>query len=205
MAKTPRIHVEPLTADRWSDLETLFGHNGAYAGCWCMHWRMDRASFKALKGDGTRQALHAMTESGHVTGVLAYRDGDAIGWCSIGPRHEYAALESSRILKQIDDAPVWSIVCFFVKKLARQTGVMRALVDGAVAHARANGATIIEAYPLDLSSPPLVGQTLHGYAGYMGFVSVFERAGFAVVARASETQVIMRRTLPPFKRARSGV
>jgi hypothetical protein len=28
--------VYPVTADRWPDLEALFGPKGRYAGCWCM-------------------------------------------------------------------------------------------------------------------------------------------------------------------------
>jgi len=38
-----QIVVTPATAERWPDLEALFGSSGASAGCWYMFWRLDRA------------------------------------------------------------------------------------------------------------------------------------------------------------------
>lgn len=189
------IQVLPATAERWHDLEQIFGDKGAYAGCWCMFWRLPRQDFKALKGDGTKSVLQQMVNRNTVPGVLAYRDGQVAGWCSIGPREEYAALENSRILKRIDEQPVWSIVCFFVGKAFRRQGMMEALVNGAVAYAVEQGARIVESYPLDLDTPQLSGQKLGSYAGYMGMASAFREAGFVEVGRASETQLIMRYTV----------
>jgi hypothetical protein len=117
LQESAKVEVYPATAERWKDLESLFGAKGAYAGCWCMFWRLDRADFKKMKGEGTKAVLKGMTTNNDVAGLLAYRDGQAIGWCSIGPRTEYAALENSRILKRIDDEPVWSIVCFLLPNL----------------------------------------------------------------------------------------
>lgn len=190
------IEVVPATAERWPDLEDLFGKNGANAGCWCMWWRMERADFKRLKGDGTRAALHDMVITDDVPGVMAYLDGTAVGWCAVGPREDFKALENSRILKRVDAQPVWSIVCFFVLKSARRMGITRGLLEGAVAYAAAQGARIIEGYPIDLQHPQLSGQTFTGYSGYMGIASVFRSLGFVEVGRASETQLIMRYTHP---------
>lgn len=186
------INVHPATAERWPDLETLFGPNGAYAGCWCMNWRMERALFKRLKGDGTKASLEALTRGGDEPGLLAYIKNQPVGWCAIGPRESYAALENSRILKRVDDAPVWSIVCFYVSRPARRQGVMKALLGGAVRYAKRHGAQLVEAYPIDMQSSKLAGQTLNGYGGYMGVASIFREAGFAEVGRASETQLILR-------------
>lgn len=191
------IVVLPATAERWHDLETLFGPKGAYSNCWCMFWRMRRTDFSKLSGEGRRNALKEATLSNKAPGVLAYADGNPVGWSSIGPRENYIALENSRILKRIDDTPVWSIVCFFVARSHRRMGVMPALLHGAVAYARDQGAQTIEAYPIDLQSPTLAGQRLNGCGGYMGIASVFRQLGFVEVGRASETQLIMRHTIAP--------
>lgn len=150
MAKTSttqenfEVEVYPATAERWEDLEALFGPKGAYSGCWCMFWRLSRADFNKLGGEGRKAVLHELTSRNEVAGVLAYIDGKPIGWCSIGPREDYAALEKSRILKRVDDAPVWSVVCFFVAKGFRKRGIMSALLRGAVRYAEENGAQVIE-------------------------------------------------------------
>lgn len=189
------IDIRPATAERWNDLETVFGERGAYAGCWCMFWRLERAHFKREKGEGTKAELHHLVHTGPPPGLLAYVDGTAAGWCSLGPREGFKALENSRILKRVDSATVWSIACFFVAKPFRGQGLMEALLRGAVDYAAEQGAMIIEGYPLDLDTPQLTGQKLTSYAGYMGIASAYRAVGFVEVGRASETQLIMRYTV----------
>jgi GNAT superfamily N-acetyltransferase len=191
------IEIRPATPGRWPDLETLFGPKGAYAGCWCMFWRMERSQFKLQKGEGTKAELHHHVQTGPPPGLLAYVDGTAAGWCSLGPREGFKALENSRILKRVDNAPVWSIACFFVAKAYRGQGIMENLLRGAVTYAAANSATALEGYPLDLDHPQLAGQKLTSYAGYMGVASAYRAVGFTEVGRASETQLIMRYQIPP--------
>ncbi len=186
------LDVYPATAERWPDLEALFGHNGAFAGCWCMFWRLNRSEFKTLQSEGRKAAMREMTLKDQAPGLLAYTDGKPVGWCSIGPREEFAALEASRVLKRVDDAPVWSIVCFFVAKAYRGQRVMADLLKAALGYAQEHGANIVEGYPLDLESPKLAGQRLKSFTGYMGIASIFREAGFVEVGRASETQLIMR-------------
>ena len=190
-----KIEVVPATADRWPDLESLFGIHGAFSGCWCMFWRLDRTDFKRMKGEGTKAVLRDITLKNEVPGLLAYDNSQAVGWCSVGPREYYTALEKSRILKRIDHLPVWSIVCFFVTKPYRKKGIMDALLRGAVKYAKENNAKFVEGYPLDMQSPKLAGQNLNSYSGYMGIASVFREVGFVESGRASETQLIMRYTI----------
>jgi len=186
------MQIHPVTPDRWPDLEALFGPNGACEGCWCMNWRLKRSVYNELDAEGHKAELRQLTYSNPAPGVLAYQDGAPVGWCSIGPREAFAALESSRILKRVDDRPVWSIICFYVAKTARRSGLMAALLRAAVNYARQQGARIVEGYPIDMQTPSLVGQKLTGYSGFMGIASVFRGAGFVEAGRASETQLIMR-------------
>jgi len=187
---TPTIDWRPLTGERWDDLEKLFGPKGAVGGCWCMLWRCRRKDFDANKGDGNRRALKALIEGGQMPGVLVYRDGQPAGWCSVAPREMFPALERSRILKPVDDMPVWSVSCFYVPRVLRGAGLADDLIAAALAHARAGGARAVEAYPVEptTSSMPAV-------FAWTGFAQSFTRAGFVEIARRSPTRPIMRRAV----------
>ena len=71
-------------------------------------------------GDGNKAAFRRIVKRGAEPGLLAY-DGDTpVGWCAISPREEYGGLARSRILKPVDDQPVWSITCFYVARAYRR-------------------------------------------------------------------------------------
>jgi GNAT superfamily N-acetyltransferase len=190
--KDAMLEILPATADRWDDLETLFGKYGASAGCWCMFWRLPFKEFKQIEGEGARVALKELTARKCAPGLLAYIDGEPIGWCSLAPRGDYLGLERSRRFKRVDDQPVWSIVCFFIKRAYRNKGVMAELLRGAVNYAAEHGAKVVEGYPVDLRAHLLAGKKLTGDSGYMGIASVFRAVGFKKVADVSETQLVMR-------------
>jgi GNAT superfamily N-acetyltransferase len=122
----------PLTPERWSDLQKLFGKNGACGGCWCMWWRIPRAQFSRQKGQENQNALRSIVNSGEIPGLLAYSENQPIGWCAVAPRERYQSLEHSRILRKVDNTPVWSVVCFFVAKAFRHKGVTVKLLEAAI-------------------------------------------------------------------------
>jgi len=142
-----------------------------------MWWRLPRAQFQQQAGQRNKEALKAIVDSGQPPGLLAYAEGEAIGWCSVGPRPVFTALERSRTLKRVDDAPVWSVVCFFVAEPYRGRGVMAPLLTAAVEYAQAHGAKIAEGHPVEPT------ERLSGDRGYTGIVSAFRKAGFAEVLR----------------------
>ncbi len=185
---TPALVVRPLTAARWSDFTALFGERGACGGCWCMLWRLPRRTFDAQKGAGNRDAMRALVDAGEQPGLLAYRAREPVGWISLGPRAEFGALERSRLLRPIDDRPVWSITCLFVAKAHRRTGVSVALLEAACAHVRRRGGRVVEGYP----QQPKRGDMADVFA-WTGIASAFVAAGFREVARPSPTRPIMRR------------
>lgn len=178
-----------LTPERWDDFEELFGKHGAYSGCWCMYWRTTRAQFYKAANKGNRLAMKALVDSGVIPGIMAYHGGRAVGWCSVGPREDFGSLERSPKLKRVDDQPVWSVVCFYMAKDYRGRGLMGHLLAAAVDYARNNGATSVEGYPIRVNG------ALKGCDGYMGIDKIFEEAGFKEVARPSEGQVIVRRSI----------
>lgn len=114
-----------------------------------MWWRSKRSEFEQNKGEGNRLALKAIVEAGQVPGILAYQGEQPVGWCSVAPHMDFSALDRSRILKRVDDQPVWSIVCFFIAKSYRRQGLSEFLIRSALVFARQNGARIVEAYPID--------------------------------------------------------
>lgn len=175
------IEVRPVDADRWDDLATLFGPSGAYSGCWCMWFRIPSGEFRHNGNAGNRSALASLVRAGEPVGLLGYVDGTPVGWCTVAPRPAYTRILRSPALRPADpaDASVWSVPCFFVRRDHRRGGVAGALLDAAVAHARAQGASALEGYPVDTSA----GGRLPAAELYTGTVDLFTRAGFAVDRR----------------------
>jgi GNAT superfamily N-acetyltransferase len=181
------LEFYPLTSKRWRDIEALFGEKGACGGCWCMWWRLKRSQFEKQKGEGNKKGLKKIVESGEIPGILAYVKGEPIAWCSVAPRERFPVLERSRILKRVDEKPVWSVVCFFVAKPFRQKGITVELLKAAIEYAEKQGAEIIEGYPVE----PKKGKMPDVFA-WTGFASAFRQAGFVEVLRRSEHRPIMR-------------
>jgi len=177
----------PLTGDRWTDFEQLFGERGACGGCWCMWWRLKRSQFEQQKGEGNRKAMKAIVDSGEVPGILTYSGNVPVGWCSVAPRASFPVLNRSRVLKKIDESPVWSIVCFFVEKNYRNKGVSVQLLRAAIEYVKERGGTVLEGYPVE----PKKDKMPAAFA-WTGLASAFKKAGFLEVARRSKTRPMMR-------------
>lgn len=181
------LEFYPLTRDRWADFEQLFGERGACGGCWCMLWRLKRSEFERQKGGGNRKAMKAIVDSGEVPGIMAYAGNVPIGWCSVGPRDSFSVLDRSRVLKKIDESPVWSIVCFFVEKNCRNRGLSVQLLRAAIEYVKEWGGTVVEGYPVEPKKDKIPAPF-----AWTGLASAFKKAGFLEVARRSATRPMMR-------------
>lgn len=182
----------PLTSQRWQDFERLFGPHGAYGGCWCMWWRLSRAEFEKNRAEGNRRAMKQLVDDGRVPGILAYLDGEPVGWCSVAPRAAFASLNRSPVLKPVDDQPVWSVVCFFVDRRNEGKGISKALIQGAQQYVASQGGLLLEAYP----TVPRGRSLLPPVSSFMGIQKSLRNAGFVEVARASRAKSIMRYQIP---------
>jgi GNAT superfamily N-acetyltransferase len=179
------LEIHPLTADRWRDLESLFGPGGASGGCWCMWWRTG-PEFPTRKVATNKAAFKRVVAKGPPPGLIAYRDGKPAGWCEVCPRADLARLAGSRQLAPVDNKAVWSLPCFFVKRNARGLGIVGALIEEATRYARKHKAPALEAYPWDSDTKRAPA------AVYTGVASTFTKAGFVEVARRAPQRPIMR-------------
>jgi GNAT superfamily N-acetyltransferase len=130
-------------------------------------------------------------EADTTSGLVAYLDGQPIGWCAVEPRTQYEGLLrvfrvpwEGREEDKADDT-VWAVTCLFARAGFRRRGVSRALAQAAVAFARERGARAIEAYPIITKS--VIAEELH-----VGTPGVFSDAGLIEVARPSLRRVVMR-------------
>ena len=187
-----KITTKELTPRLWKDVETLFGPNGACAGCWCMFWRLPKGeTYSSLGRKETKRRFKKLVTSGKAHGVLAYSGADPVGWCSFDKRTDYLALDRAPSLACDDAEKVWSLPCFFIKAGWRGKGVAKALLKAALAAMKKRGAKIVEAYPV---KPASNGKIPAAFA-YTGVPALFEPRGFELVQIKPRGKQRMRRAL----------
>jgi GNAT superfamily N-acetyltransferase len=185
------LDVRAFRIEDQDDLAALFSSDPMVDRCWCM-WFITRVNdFHPLGRDGNRAAfLDLATRSAQPVGLVAYRDGEPVGWCAAGPRDRYARILRSPTLRARDrteDSVAWLVPCFYIRDDSRRSGAARALLAAAVELARDHGAPAIEGFPLAghrSRSPGADYQT--------GVEPLFEALGFQPVHRPSDNRVIMR-------------
>ncbi|CAM5317959.1 N-acetyltransferase family protein [Leifsonia shinshuensis] len=189
---TGEVVTESVDASTWDALVTVFGSKGDASSCWCQWFKLSRSDWDAATREDTKALLHEQVEQGS-PGVIARIDGEPVGWAAVEPFSAYPALGRSPITRRREGDPedVWAVTCFVVRIEYRKRGVARALLAGALEHARERGATIVEGYPVDPEARP----SLTAAERYHGTVSLFRDGGFEEVRRPSATRAIMRRTL----------
>lgn len=168
------IEVRPAFGRYEDFFEVLGVKKPGGGGCWCMSYRDSRVTNDERPAYMQRECA---TEPG--PGVLVYVDEEVAGWCSVAPRSTYRRLMNSRTIPFLDERDAWSIVCFVVRPGYRKQGLMHHLLDGAVEHARENGAEVVEGYPAEVGR-----DRIDLISGYVGTTELFEEHGFE---RASET------------------
>lgn len=174
----------------WPDVERLFGPKGGAVGCWCMFWRQTNQETAATTPEDRRDELRSLVEAGGQAGLLAVEDGEPVGWCAVAPRPAYRRVARTKALvpPDPDNPAVWAVTCFVIRPDRRRQGIATALLDAAVAHARAHGAEVIEGYP--------AAEATGGAAKLStGTVGMFAGAGFERDARSAGAgrRVVMRR------------
>jgi GNAT superfamily N-acetyltransferase len=196
-ARESAISVVPANEATWDDLQTIFGSRGQAARCQCQRYKLrPREAFRSFPVEERAHRLRQQTDCGHpesdtTSGLVAYLDGEPVGWCAVEPRTAYEGLlRNSRVPwegrdEDKADDRVWAVTCLFTRAGFRKRGVSRALARAAVEFARERGAHAIEGYPMNTKQAIL--EELH-----VGTEGVFADAGFAEVSRPTPRRVVMR-------------
>lgn len=170
--------VRPLTAETWPDLELLFARPGDQGRCWCMWWRLPGKEWSASRTAERRAALGERAAVEPSPGLLAYDDGEPVGWVAVAPRAEHPRIPRSTAIVYEEDVPdCWSVSCFYIRPDHRRQGISTTLLAAAVDHAARHGARTLEAYPVDAAG------RVSSSAMFHGSLSLFTRAGFEEVGR----------------------
>jgi GNAT superfamily N-acetyltransferase len=169
--------IVPASGEVWPELQQLFSAGGDPRWCWCQWWRKPGSSWANTSADVNRGDLRALVGREPAPGLVALRDGKAVGWVGLGPREDFGRLARSRTIPQLPGDGVWVVNCFVVARMARRSGVAQALLDAAVAYARDHGARVLEGYPVRTGDSRIPSASV-----YTGTAGMFERAGFTVAA-----------------------
>jgi GNAT superfamily N-acetyltransferase len=194
---TSAISIVPANEARWEDLQTIFGTRGQASRCQCQRYKLrPRESFRSFPAEERAHRLLQQTDCGHpdaaaTAGLVAYLDGEPVGWCAVEPRTAYDGLVRNNRVPWLDraedksDDTVWAVTCLFTRAGFRKRGVSRALARAAVDFARERGARAIEGYPM--TTKDVIIEELH-----VGTEGVFANAGFTEVSRPTPRRVVMR-------------
>jgi len=199
-ARTPEVTIVPANEASWEDIQVIFGARGAAATCQCQRYKLrPREAFASFPAEERAHRLRVQTDCGHpesntTSGLVAYLDGEPVGWCAVEPRTAYSGLLrnnrvpwAERAEDKTDDS-VWAVTCVFARAGFRRQGISRALARAAVDFARRRGACALEGYPmLTERGKEITWDELH-----VGSRSIFAAAGFTEVSHPTLRRVVMR-------------
>lgn len=191
VAAMSEITTAPATAALWDDVQRTLTGGGDGKSCQCMWPLLPNAQWNGTSAEERQAMLHDEIDKGPPPGLVAYVDDEAAGWVRVGPRVSQGRLGRSRIVTQgsdepLDDEAVWAVSCFSIRKEHRRQGLTAALLDAAIAHARDNGARVLEAYPIDRERTKATANML-----FVGSLTTFVDAGFGIVARPTASRVVV--------------
>jgi GNAT superfamily N-acetyltransferase len=181
------LSFKELAATNWKQYEELMGEKGGCGNCWCMYFRLPYKIFQENKPDGNKKLIKKLVNNDMPLGLIAFMNKKPFGWIALAPREDYIRIESSRVFKRIDDKPVWSITCFFIKKEYRRMGLSHQLIKGAVDFAKKKKIKILEAYP----AIPYNEKVPHPFL-WVGVLSSFIKNGFKIVKQSSKSRAMVR-------------
>jgi GNAT superfamily N-acetyltransferase len=191
------VRIVPANQASWEDLQTVFGTRGPAARCQCQRYKLrPREAFAKFPVEERAARLRAQTDCGHpdadaTSGLVAYLDGEPVGWCAVEPRPEFTGLVRNnrvpwegRDEDKADDS-VWAVTCLFTRAGYRKRGVSYALARAAADFAHERGARAVEGYPMTTKNA--IVEELH-----VGTEGAFAAAGFTEVGRPTLRRAVMR-------------
>ena len=139
MADTPRtakgaISVLPANKARWEDLQAVLGTRDDTFRCQCQRYKMPPGeAWASFPVEERADRLRAQTRCGHpeadtTSGLVAYLDGEPVGWCAVEARSAYPRLRSKCRVPwdgRSEDkaaASVWAVTCFVTRAASGAAG-----------------------------------------------------------------------------------
>ena len=188
--------IVPANEASREDLHAIFGMRGYAAYCQCQRFKLGQlqpadVAERMLRLEG--QTHCGFPSAPTTSGIVAYRDGEPVGWCAVEPRSAYPKLPEQRVVfkkrgEDKDDPTVWAVTCFATRAGYRRQGINRVLAKAAVDFARARGARALEAYPM-ITEP---GVEVTWGETHVGTRSIFEAAGMTEIWHPTLRRVVMR-------------
>jgi GNAT superfamily N-acetyltransferase len=192
------ITIMPANEASWEDLQAIFGMRGYTARCQCQMFKLGHYGWTPATREDRAFQLRRQTDCGHpesdtTSGLVAYLDGEPVGWCAVEPRTAYPRLPPLRTVlaargEDPADDSVWAVTCFATRAGYRRRGIARVLASAAVDFARERGARALEAYPM-ITHP---GQEITWGEVHVGSRSIFADAGLSEIAHPTLRRVVMR-------------
>jgi GNAT superfamily N-acetyltransferase len=195
---TPEITIVAANEASWDDLQAVLGTRGDASNCQCQWYKIRDKEWRSVPVEERAFRLRQQTDCGHpksrtTSGLVAYLDGEPVGWCAIEPRSAYPRLRVTRVpwagrSEDKTDDGIWAVTCFITRTGFRRRGVSRALAHAAVDFARQRGARALEGYPM-ITQPD---QEITWGELHVGSRSIFAAAGLTEVSRPTVRRVVMR-------------
>jgi GNAT superfamily N-acetyltransferase len=197
---TDALRIVPANRATCEDLQTVFGTRGTAAICQCQRFKLAPGeAFKSYPAEERALRLRAQTNCGQprattTSGLVAYLDGEPVGWRAVDPRPAYEGLLrvyrvpwEGRSEDKTDES-VWAVTCVFARAGFRRRGIGYALARAAIDFSRGRGARALEAYPMLTKA----GEDITWGELHMGTRSMFAAAGFNEVGRPTLRRAVMR-------------
>ncbi|CAN5527832.1 MAG: GNAT family N-acetyltransferase [Acidimicrobiia bacterium] len=197
---TDAIRSIPANRASCDELEAVFATRRPAATCQCQRYKLRRReTFAAFPAEERAFRLRQQTNCGHAesgttSGLVAYLDGEPVGWCAVERRTAYTGLlRNNRVpwegrAEDKTDDSVWAVTCIFTRAGFRRQGISYALAQAAVDFAQQRGTRALEGYPM-ITHP---GQKITWDEIHVGSPSVFAAAGLTEVSHATKRRLVMR-------------
>ncbi len=193
------LTIQPLTPERARDYfgffdGDAFADHTEWSWCYCTFYHMDKnveAAFEPeMTGSRAKDVLRgyaaSLVQQGALNGYLAYDEtGRVIGFVNAGGKPGFKRIAADADLWAAGEPDrILSVVCFIVAADMRGKGVASALLDRALADAKANGYEAVEAYPSPCAT--------NCFEEYHGPMALYEKHGFDVIRTLPHCAVVRK-------------
>jgi GNAT superfamily N-acetyltransferase len=190
------LAIVPANEASWEDLQAIFGVRGYTSACQCQRFKIGAWAPVPVYERAFRLRMETNCDdptAETTSGLVAYLEGEPVGWCAVEPRTAYPRLPPQRVVfaargQDPTDVSVWAVTCFATRAGYRNRGISRALARAAVHFARERDARALEAYPM-ITHP---GEEITWGETHVGSRSMFEAAGLTEVFHPTRRRVVMR-------------